>query len=419
MRTHTTPPVRDDCYTAAVLLPALTPTQKRVLAAAFVAGGVGALSCSLATKPSDYQGGSATGSGAQGGAPSDSGADVVLPPDVVLRVFALGGYRDGIESYGTALNEVWLADLTAGGELGPWRATTPILYGGRYGAGVSFDKLFAVGRSDAVDSENKFIVTAAPFSSDGIGPWIGAVESDTHSDDDLVTVVAAEFAYAIGGIYYYTNDAGQQQGYETDVLVTRLDPDAATVLPWAVAQTLDTGRRDSGAMVHADHLWVVGGRRGSSLLASVEIGRINPADGTLQPFVLLGPVGIADADGGILEHQAHSPAVCSHGSDVYVVGGAATTGPSDVVYRARFDATNQQITAWRAEPQLPRPVEGPACLAHQGRLWVLGGAGPSSRSNDVAVSAIASDGSLGAWTVAAHKLPAGRSHFSVASIAPM
>jgi hypothetical protein len=376
------------------------------------AGVAAAFSCSIITSPSDYQGG-------------DAGVSTELPENAVARVFVLGGNRDGIDDFSNPIPDVWLADLTNDGNIGPWRTTTPLIYGGSFAAAFSFGKLFVAGRTPAVEAENRFVVLAAAPGGSGVGEWAGSIDESALSNDGLVPFVWGEFIYALGGIYYYTDDAGEHADFENDVAVSRLDPDAAAVLPWTVTQELHIGRIHEGVMVHDGYFWVIAGSSSGGNLAHVEAARIDAGDGMLEPFVELSPIGVPDADGGIEEHRVSSPAVCSHGTYVYVVGGGTETGPSNSVWYASFDpnavdpaAVPAATLAWAETSPLPRGLEAARCVVAGDWMLIIGGVGTSSRSNQVLQTTIHADGTLGEWSVSPHVLPFGRSHVAAAPLFP-
>jgi hypothetical protein len=402
----------------------LSPRRQQLLVGALFLGMAAGISCSILTSPSDYQqgaGGSGVGiGGGTGGTPVDAGPDVDLPENVALRVFVVGGDRDGIDDFSNNTTDVWVGDIADDGTFGPWRTTSPLIYGGRFGTAVTFGKLFAVGRSPTVESSDRYIVLAAPFDATGVSEWSGVTDTDKNYDNEIVTQLAGEFAYAVGGIYSYTNDAGSQTGYEDDVLVTRLVEDASAVLPWTTAEHLNQGRRSPAVLVVSDYLFVIAGRRGSGTrLASVEASKMNLTDGSLQPFITMNPLGDMDGDGGTTEHPVVWPTACSHGNDIYVIGGETGAGPSLEVWRASFDAGTEMLSAWTVDAALPRGLYGASCLVHGDTLYLLGGVGASARSDEVMASVIAADGSLGEWAVLDAKLPYGRSDFSVTAIAPI
>lgn len=417
-------------YTDLVAIRELSSIQRRALVAMVLVAIAAAVSCSVITSSTDYRNAeptaptttTATGTGGSGGA-ADASGDGDLPDNTLGRVFVAGGDRDGIDDYEVAVVDLWVTEILEDGTIGPWRVTTPPPYGGRFGLNIIDDKLFAVGRSPSVSESSRYLVMAAPLTQDGVGEWVGVSDDDRNWDRDIVFLVSDCCAFAIGGSYTYEDDAGTHTGFEDDALMTALDPDVVVIQDWNRPQEMNTGRREVGAMLHDGYLWAIGGYRWDPR-ADVEVAVHDSVSRSLDPFYDLRLLGEPAADGGTDEHGVISPAVCGSGSHIYVIGGEDSLGPSPVVMRADFDPTQLDddagagpLTAWQAESSLPGGLEAAACVVLGDWLYVIGGLGPSSRSDEVLVATIGSDGSLGPWQVSDHRLPFGRSHHAATVLA--
>jgi hypothetical protein len=107
---------------------------------------------------------------------------------------------------------------------------------------------------------------------------------------------------------------------------------------------------------------------------------------------------------------------------VYVAGGSFRDStlamPSNAIFWAEVDPTDGSIDSWTASSTtLPSSVTSAGLVAHDNRLWVIGGqAGPPGNEvlGTVHSVAIASDGSLAPNWIEATPLPAPRHSFGLA-----
>lgn len=382
-----------------------------------VLGALFGVACAVVSGPGEYlDGDDPPDAGLPDADLSDSGGDADLPSGTVARLFVLGGDRDGVDDYDTPANALWFADVQEDGSVGEWKTGAAPLYSGYFDTTILGGKLFALGRSPHVESLNKFLIEAAPPTEDGVGPWIGALSEQSHSRDRMSVVLHDGYAYALGGSYTYTDDAGDNQtGYADDVIVSRLDPDALAVLPFTDTSDFGQGRRDAALLVLEGHLFVIGGYAWG-VRAEVDIAPIQDADGTLGEFVEVGSLGETTADGGLEAFGVQRAAVCSHGDDIYVIGGDSETGPSDAVWTTTFDASAMEIDDWRQTTEMPGGLDAPACVVLGDTLYVIGGRGPSSRSVEVLRTTIQDGGDLDTWEVEAAELPFGRSRHAVVAL---
>lgn len=105
------------------------------------------------------------------------------------------------------------------------------------------------------------------------------------------------------------------------------------------------------------------------------------------------------------------------GSRVVYVGGTDGKAAVDTTYVASL-TTSGNFDQWQAGPKLPEARTGMALIAAGGKLYGIGGTGPSGATDSVWVLDVNADtGALGSWTaVDGLKLPAARTGAAVASI---
>jgi N-acetylneuraminic acid mutarotase len=106
------------------------------------------------------------------------------------------------------------------------------------------------------------------------------------------------------------------------------------------------------------------------------------------------------------------------GSKVLYMGGTDGSKPVDTVYVAGL-TSDGNFTAWEAGPRLPEARSGAAAAVSGGRLYLIGGTGPSGATATAwSLEVDAASGALGNWTpVTSLNLPEPRTGAAVASIA--
>lgn len=194
-------------------------------------------------------------------------------------------------------------------------------------------------------------------------------------------------AAASNGVLYLTGGVSSQAMGYSDVQMLRLLEDGRPEAP-TPATPLPTIRYGHTSFIHSNRLYLVAGYDGSASAASTLFAPIQP-DGTLGAWIATTPTPLA----------LHAPGVAVHGDFAYVAGG---TGPGTAkqrgVYRATI-AADGTLGSWSTMALLPANRSHLPLVATDGHLFAIGGANDLGAAvATVYATAIASDGSLGAWS---------------------
>jgi hypothetical protein len=161
-------------------------------------------------------------------------------------------------------------------------------------------------------------------------------------------------------------------------------------------------------------VYAIGGiNSGSQPLPDIEVATINKAGDSIGSFQALTPMAdpVTKKPVGVI-----GPTIVTTSDMLYVIGGAGDTSNTPVVgvYMTHLHADGT-IDTWSAGPQLPSALRGAGAFARNGMLYVIGGSvTTTSRTAQVLVAHIGSDGSLDSWTPEpAWKLPTVRSDFGM------
>jgi hypothetical protein len=214
----------------------------------------------------------------------------------------------------------------------------------------------------------------------------GAVGSPATSDVALIASRALHTSTVIRSFVYMIGKLGTENTIER----APISPDGS-IGPFATVSgvALVAHRDGHTTAVIGNSVYVVGGEAGGNQLSSVERATIN-ADGSLGPF--------ATVSGVNLNQQRFGHISVVLGDFLYVIGGYASGGRLTSVERAAINA-NGTIGPFAT-------VTGVALntgrnlftgLVTGSYLYVMGGSGDSGAIDIVERSAIAADGSLGAF----------------------
>jgi hypothetical protein len=178
----------------------------------------------------------------------------------------------------------------------------------------------------------------------------------------------------------------------------------ATVGAFGTVTALPGARQDPGCAVYNGYLYVVGGWSGTSL-PDVVVAKIN-SDGTLaSSWTTTSALAVGRSRAGVAAHKGF----------LYVTGGGGAGGTrrQDALYAAiRGDGT---LGTWTTSSnQLAYVSEGHTMVAYNGALYALGGFDGSTYHNQVYVSRLGTDGSIGVWTQVASFNGGRYTHASVA-----
>jgi len=182
-----------------------------------------------------------------------------------------------------------------------------------------------------------------------------------------------------------------------------------TVGAWTATQPLPVANRWHASIACNGFVYVIGGVDvGPTTTAEIRMASLN-ADGTVGSWTTTTPLPSA--------RYGHSAVF--HNGNIYVIGGfdASSAILADaIVARVNADGT---LGAWTATTPLPSGRHSHSSAAFNGFMYVAGGTTSftpgAAQLNDVYVSAIAANGTLGAWT-ATTPLPTGRAKLSVAAV---
>ncbi len=166
--------------------------------------------------------------------------------------------------------------------------------------------------------------------------------------------------------------------------------DEVWVAGWRQAEAMLTPRAGAAVVVAGDHLYVLGGVDGRDFLRSVEYTRFRE-DGSLEPWREASPMNEARGFFGAVVHDDH----------LYVVGGANGPGGKHLlrsVERARL-LPGGGLGSWETLPvrlELPRRCAKLAVVGDH--LYALGGFG-GTLLDSVERAPFLPDGMLGPWTL--------------------
>src|SRR3569623_1966719 len=163
-----------------------------------------------------------------------------------------------------------------------------------------------------------------------------------------------------------------------------------------MAPVLAVPRSGAGAVVVGHDLYVIGGMTGTTPLGTVEHALIN-ADGTLGTFSIVTGVALVTARSGA--------ATVALGGYVYAIGGAIASGPLATVERAKIQsdgslatfATVSGVTLGTARSDAASAVVGDS-------LFIVGGTGTSGKRASIEAAVIDPDSSLEAFTASSQML---------------
>jgi hypothetical protein len=238
------------------------------------------------------------------------------------------------------------------------------------------------------------VQAAAIRSSGQLGPWqpVGPFSVGRYGNTGAAV---GEWLYVLGGASHTSPDmqlADVQQATFAGGLVRS----------WSTTAALPNPTWYGAAASAANHLYVVGGHAPSSESPQALVSTLQP-DGSCSPWVASTPLP------GPLAEEA----IAATDSRLYVLGGLVNGASTlDAVWSAPLSTDG--VGAWTAEPSLPQPRSGLTSVVARGRLYVLGGGiQMEGWHDDVLAAVIAADGTLSAWTMAGQFATARGYHASV------
>jgi len=366
----------------------------------------------------------------------------------------------GKNSVGGATDFVRFSRISSDGTIGSWITATslPTVREGHTMVAQG-GYLYFIGGLNTSTSTYANSISFAQIRSDGsIGNWVGSGVAFSNGRDDHTSVFHNGFAYIIGGfrgpnpgtryadIQYsameivghttsyqattqFNNDTLNQgtgngrEGHGTviangyiyvvgglgstalgsvtlsDVQYAPIDS-AGNVGTWVTGAPLQNGRHAHATVVYGNYVYVVGGRSGSTILASTEYSQINDSTGELGAWTSTTDLPVAT--------ERH--AAVAYNNTIYVLGGF--TGTRTSVVRRGFIGFFGNITSWGSATNLTSARDDAAATVLNNRLYILGGDIGSARLTTVQYADIDNDGGLGSWT-ATTSMPVERSNLRV------
>jgi hypothetical protein len=369
-----------------------------VIGAVVVGGAVaGALapSCALTFSPGDYVGvgrGDAAGERyvAADGRPGPAGANL----------YVLAGARDptvDIAGVPTDMSDVWLGSIDAKGNVHGWTYAQPAPYrGAAYPFTVIDDRLYVVGYPNGIRS-----VEFADFKSGLNATWRGVKVDKPPYSDGYAEVFAGSSLLGLGGGAQVPADGGGSELRRDDgVYVIHFDATGAFQPSVKSSTTLPAPLRYMSMLAYKTFVYMIGGEGEAGSL--VHVARSDPTAG-VAPFVatteIVNPVTTQS-------YSPPGPILCAADGRFWIIGGTNT----DIVLGSAINEGDGSLGPWKAETKLPGPLRDAGCFILGGALYLVGGIGPTSRTDSILRAPINADGSLGDWDAnTGDKLPAPRS----------
>jgi hypothetical protein len=308
--------------------------------------------------------------------------------------------------------DAWSGILGADGRVTTWRIEKSApLVGSFDSAGVVGTTWVMINVGFGLSGNRGTAIQSTAWAPGIVGDWRAARANGAPGGLDEFTraFVGNRLAYVGGTRIAAGVDGGPSTTYFTkEVHLATVDPVKNELGPSAtVDKELVVARSRAAVLLSGTSLYVVAGRVPSGLTASVEMAKMDVAAGTLEAFAAQPLLMNAGA-----EHKISVPAVVAAEGYLFVAGGRinAALAPTDIVLSAKIGADGT-LGPFQNVTVLPKPLRDFAFVAFKGRLYVAGGVGATTRSDEVFSATIAPDGTLSAWDASNAKLPGARSDF--------
>lgn len=279
-------------------------------------------------------------------------------------VYLVGGYGGG------TLSSVIYAKINANGTLGSWQTTTAMTdTRATLGVFVYNDYLYAVGGYRDENNAQYSATLFAKISSTGtVGSWM-TTSSVSQAGAGLGVTVANGYAYAFGG------STGPTPGYaygttRAEYAQINANGELGT---WRSLTALGTATTNTAAVSYNGYVYVVGGRNATS----------SPVAHDLVQYASANPAGATTAWASGTSVGTARAGVCTviYNNYIYAIGGSTTnslTGRVTTVEYASINTTTGVIGTWATTTALAASRTQAGCTAHNGRLYVVGGADPDN-----------------------------------------
>lgn len=394
------------------------------LASAIVGLAFASAQCGLLGPPGDYaNGGSDAVDASTEAAPGNDGSapvtdapvipDGPVVPGSIGTITLMAGERDptSVEDDPAWSSDAYSGLLAADGSVATWRIdkSAPIV-GSFDSAGLVGTRWVMINVGFGLAGGRGTAIQATSWAPGVVGDWKAARAGGAPGGlDEYTRAFYGTHLFYIGGTRTTPGvDGGPSTTFFTnEAHVADIDPAKPSL-----GSSTDTGMqlvtaRSRPGVVFADgHAYVVGGRSSGGVTASVEMASADVGAGTLGAFSAQ-PVMMT----GGAEHKVFLPNLVVANGYLFVVGGriSAAGAPTEVVLSSKI-AADGSLAAFETVTSLPKPLHDAAVVSFKGRLYVAGGVGAQTRSDDVYSAVIDGNGKLSAWQAHA-KLPAPRSDF--------
>ena len=389
-----------------------------------VAVAVVTLQCGLLGSPGEYATGGETtldAASVETSSPNDATTQpevVVLPdgnvvPQSIGTLALMAGERQPTspEDDPAWSADAWSGILASDGRVATWRIEkSAALVGSFDSAGLIGNKWVMINVGFGLFGGRGTAIQSTSWAPGIVGDWRAnrATGNPGGLDEPTRAFFGAHLAY-VGGT---RTEPGVDGGPATTTFTKEAHISDVDVAMNQLGASADSGQqlvvaRSRSAVLHAGaSLYVVAGRGPAGLTASVEMAPVDVAAGTIAAFVEQPLLMNAGA-----EHKIYGASLAVAEGYLFVAGGRnAANAPGVVVLSAKIGAGGtlgpfQNVTA------LPKPLRDFAFVAFKGKIYVAGGIGATTRSDEVFSATIGPDGKLGTWDSSNAKLPGPRSDF--------
>ena len=384
------------------------------------------LQCGLLGPPGDYTGGAPgeTVLGVEGGsatdAPSSSDGTLVLPdgnpvPSSIGTLALMAGERQPTspEDDPAWSADAWSGVLGADGRVATWRIekSAPIV-GSFDSSGLVAGKWMMINVGFGLNGGTGTALQSTSWAPGIVGDWrANRANGAPGGLGESSRVFAGGHLFYVGGT---RTNPGVDGGPPTTFFTQEVHVSGIDAVKNDLGSSADTGkqlvdaRSRCGVLTTSTNLYVVGGRGAAGFTNSVETAKLDVGTGTLQDFASQPGLVNAAADFKITQ-----PSLVAAEGYLFVAGGRTNFAgaATDVVLSAKIK-TDGTLEAWRNVTNLPKPLRDFAFVAFKGKLYVAGGFGGTTRTDDVYSASVNADGTLGAWDGSNAKLPSPRSDFA-------
>lgn len=283
--------------------------------------------------------------------------------------------------------------ITASGDISPWRATTSLGTANRIeaaGVVVYNGYLYRIG-GKIHNVGNTLDVQYAPIKNAGdVDNWTATSSSGVRNN--AASVVYGGYLYLLGG----------QSGTTGTALATnmRIPLNANGTMGTAITSTststgsFSTATRSLGAFAYNGYMYAIGGTNaaGTTYLQTVQRSPINASTGALGTWSTTGMTQLAGGTG----RWGHS--VVFYNNYIYVAGGRfGSTSVSSAVLHTSLSFSGTMGGSWTSAGSFSTPRTQHRVVQYGGYMYLLGGWDGTTVYYDAQYAKINTDGTLAAW----------------------